>query len=311
MLNVNTTPIVLEYGTTEWFKERANKKLVKVGEGMWDFSDSALFWTDEVVKQYEEAQTTDGDGYKKHITNAETVYLKKIIPDLVSCLPPKINYVDMGPGTENKQDYVIHEIIREGKSLMYTPVDINKCMVDAASSHVSKEGIATTPVQSSFEDMEQFIGDKVTPRFLSLGLTFLNFKIDDILTILKKSLNSDGVAFINTQPREKIKDFKELVKAYSGENIQKIYNSKLRLIGLEINEYMGVIEVTDEVKIYYRVRKPSEHAKSLGICEGDKIFVFQSIRYPTEFLKTRLESEFVCTYFDTEDDYLAVLLKNK
>lgn len=307
-MNSQTT---FEYGTPEWFAARAKSKLVKVGDGMWDFSDSALFWTDEVVKEYENAQTSEGDAYKKHVTNAETVYLKKIVPDLVSYLPSNINYVDMGPGTENKQDYIIEEIRRVGKHVSYTPVDISKQMVVAASNHVSKEGIATFPVQSSFEDMEQFIDDKTTPRFLSLGLTFLNFKIEDIIAILKKSLNKNGVAFINTQPREKVKDLKELVGAYSGENVLKIYNSKLKLIGLEINEEMGTIRVTDEVKIHYHVNKPSEYARSLGIREGDDIFVFQSIRYPTELLKSTLENEFDCTYFDTKDDYLAILLKNK
>ncbi len=299
----------MKYATPEWFAERAKNKLVKTGAGQWDFSDSALFWTDEVVKQYEDAQTVDGDDYKSQVTDAETVYLKKIMPDLVSHFPSKINYIDMGPGTENKQDYIIDEIKKQGKSLVYTPVDINSSMVESVSTHVSKEGIATFPIQSSFEDMEQFIEDKVTPRFLSLGLTFLNFNIDDILSILKKSLNAEGLAFINTQPREKVKDLKELVKAYSSKNLLKIYNSKLKLIGLEIDEDMGTIEVTDEVKVYYHVKKPSEQAKLLGICEGDTLFIFQSIRYPMDALKSRLESEFHCTYLYSEDDYLAILLK--
>ena len=299
------------YGTQEWFLNRAKESLIKIKEGEWDFSDSALFWTDEVVKKYEDAQTVEQDNYKKHVTDKETIYLKRITPTLISRLSQKINYIDLGPGTENKQDYFIDEIKSQNKELVYTPVDINARIVDAVSLHISKKGINVFPVHSSFEDMEQFIKDKTTPRFISLGLTFLNFKIDDILGIFKASLNTNGVAFINTQPREKVKDLEELKKAYSGAHVIEMYNQKLKLIGLEINENIGDIEVTDEVKIYFNVKNPTEKAVELGIKSGDRIFVFQSMRYPIEILKSKLEGQFDCEYFDTEEEYLAVLLTNK
>lgn len=301
----------IQYGIPEWFKNRAKESLIKIDETSWDFSDSALFWTDEVVQKYEDAQTKEGNEYKKHVTDAETLYLQKITPNIVDSLPAEINYIDLGPGTENKQDYFIHKMKEDGKSLTYTPVDISKRMVDAAAHHVAEKGVDVFPVNSSFEDMEQFIDDKDTPRFISLGLTFLNFKIEEILGILKKSMNKNGKTFINTQPREKVKSLEELKKAYSGESIIDIYNQKLKLIGLETSEDIGTIEVTDEVKIYFHVNNPTEYAQSLGIKAGDKIFVFQSMRYPTEFLKSKLEEEFDCEYFETGDDYLAVLLKNK
>ena len=299
------------YGTREWFQNRAKSSLVKVSEGLWDFSDSALFWTDEAVKKYEDAQTADQDTYKKQVTDKETVYLKKITPDVVSRLPTKINYIDLGPGTENKQDYFIDEIRKQRKELSYTPVDINKIILDAVSHHISEKGIDTYPIHSSFEDMEKYILDKTTPRFISLGLTFLNFQIDNILQIFKKSLNAGGLVFINTQPREKVSDLEELRKAYLSEHVVDMYNNKLKLIGLEHNQNIGTIEVTNEVKIYYNVVRPTEQAASLGIKAGDKIFVFQSMRYEVGYLKNKLESEFQCEYFDTGDEYVAVLMRNK
>lgn len=302
----STTP---DYGSPEWFANRAKESLV-MKDGFWDFSDSALFWTDEVMSNYKDAQTDSEDVYKKQVTDSETAYLKKITPDLVSHLPQNINYVDLGPGTENKQDLFIDEIQRRGKKLMYTPVDINKSVIDLVGQHVTKKGIAIHPVHSSFEDMDQFLIDNQTPRFLSLGLTFGNFDIDYILDIFEKTIGKEGLAFINIQPREKVKDFEKLKQAYSG-HLTNIYNAKLKLIGLKIDPEIGTIEVTDEVKVYYTVKKPSQLAKNFGIKEGDKLFVFQSMRYPIEFLKSKLESRFDCIYFDTEDDYLGILLKNK
>jgi hypothetical protein len=300
---------ITEYGTPEWFANRVKDSLINRGEGFWDFSDSVILWTDESVKSYENAQTKDQDAYKMQITDSESKYLKKIAPNLVSYLPDRINFIDMGPGTENKQDIFIEEIKKTGKEFIYTPVDINKKILNLAVDHMKRYGVTTIPIHSTFEDMEQFITDKETPRFLSLGLTFSNFNIEDILSILKKSLNKNSFAFINTQPRERVKEPGSLIKAYSSKYALELYNLKLKLIGLEIDNKIGNIEVTGDVKVYYHVKNPSAKAQGFGIKAGDKIFGFQSMRYPIDFLKSRLEKDFDCKYFDVQDEYLAVLLE--
>jgi hypothetical protein len=301
----------IEYGSNEWFLQRAKEKLIKVEDGLWDYSDSALFWTDDVVKEYEEAQKGEEDEYKKKVTDAETLYLKHVVSDIVSELPNEINYIDLGPGTENKQDVFLKEMIDGGKDIIYTPVDINKRILDVVEQHVSSFGLPIHKVHASFEDMEEKIGKENMPRFLSLGLTFLNFKVEDLLDIFKKVINKNGSIFINTQPREKVKDFDKLVEAYSGPHLMSIYNSKLKLIGLSVDENVGSIEVTDEVKVYFNVKNPTPEAESRGISSGDKLFLFQSMRYPLEELKSKLEKDFDCKYFDTDDEYVAVLMKNK
>ncbi len=136
-----------------WFRNRALKSFRLISPNVWDYSDSLLLYISSGVEKYESLQEEDTP-YFKLVTNPEREYLKSIAKDVVDLLPSNLEYVDLGPGTEHKEQFFFDELKKQGKQFIYIPVDISEHYLKLAEAHAMNQGIPVRTIQSSFERVE-------------------------------------------------------------------------------------------------------------------------------------------------------------
>ncbi len=136
----------------EWFNRRAFESIKRLDEGVWDFSDSLLLYLPQSAKEYESIQETD-TSYFHLVTQPEKQYLKNISSSIVKELPNEFAYIDLGPGTEHKEQYIFDEAKIQGKKFTYIPVDINEHFLDIAREYAEGQKIQVKSVLSSFEGL--------------------------------------------------------------------------------------------------------------------------------------------------------------
>lgn len=293
----------------KWFEERAFNALKKIGNGVWDFSDSLLLYLPESADFYESKQNT-GTSYYDLVTGPEKEYLKSVAADVINELPDNFVYIDLGPGTEHKEQYFFDAALSQHKKFTYAPVDIYKKFADLAEQHASDQKIPTTPILSSFEELPDNLKNIKGPRFVSLGMTFSNYHSAQVLELLKQVSGEGGYCFINAQIRDRIAP-EVLRKAYSEDVKAGAFDSKIELLGLNPEEDIEKRETTDEVRVWYTIKTPNQKLKDLGIRKGDKLLVFQSLRYTKASLEKEVAKVFaVFDTFDTGTTFIGALLKS-
>jgi hypothetical protein len=292
----------------EWLRERAFNSLEKIGEGVWDFSDSLLLYNSEGAEEYASLQETDTP-YSRMVTKPEKEYLKEIAENIVAELPDQFQYIDLGPGSEHKEQFFFDAAKNRGKEFLYTPVDINEDFLKLSDKYVSSQGIRVNPLRTSFEELPERLGKASTQRFASLGLTFSNYAPEKILRLLKSIVGEKGYAFINAQIRNRI-DMEELQNAYSGDTY-KVFEPKIELLGLSPQEDVSSRETDDGIRVWYTLKNSNEKLEAKGVARGDKLLVFQSLRYNKESLEKEIAAVFPeHTLYDTEKSFIGALLKS-
>lgn len=292
---------------TEWFKKRAFNSITKISKNVWDYSDSLLLYIFSGVEKYEGLQET-GSPYFNLVTKPEEEYLKSIAEEVVELLPDNFEYVDLGPGTEHKEQFFFDECKKQGKSFTYLPVDISDYYLELATKHTEKQGIPATPIKASFEELPDVLEKSSVPRFVNIGLTFSNYNPQTILNLLKSIADKDGYIFINSQMKDRV-DMNELQKIYA-EDAKTLADDKLDLIGLDPNTDVSPREATDEIKVWCSVLNPNEKLMEMGIKKDDKILVFQSLRYTKDELESELRKiSDNYSMFDTGASFIASLIK--
>jgi uncharacterized SAM-dependent methyltransferase len=88
-------------------------------------------------EKYESIQY-EGNPYHEMITIPERKYLQNIMKDVVARLPENFEYIDLGPGSEHKEQYTFDEILKQGKKCIYRPVDISERFLNRAREHAEQ-----------------------------------------------------------------------------------------------------------------------------------------------------------------------------
>jgi uncharacterized SAM-dependent methyltransferase len=211
----------------EWFKDRAINSLKRIGANSWDYSDSLLLYiSDEGSKTYEELQE-EGNPYFSLVTKPEREYLAAIAKNVAKALPSNFAYIDLGPGTEHKEQFFFEELKKLNKKFVYYPVDISQHYLNLAEDHAVKQGVPTISIKSSFEELPDRLSKFKGPRFISLGLTFSNYLPAQIFPLLKDMAGNKGYIFINAQIKDRV-DMKALQKIYAQDALE-MCDEKLRL----------------------------------------------------------------------------------
>lgn len=257
---------------------------------------------DQVYEQLQEEDTT----YFKLVTKPEHGYLKSIAKNIADILPDNFEYIDLGPGTEHKEQFLFDELKKQNKTFTYVPVDISDHFLDMAESHATAQGIPVRKVKSSFEELPEVLGEVTVPRFVSLGLTFSNYAPQEILKLLTEIAGPNGFVFINAQMRDHV-DMVELQKVYQ-EDAVRLVDDKVRLIGLDPFTDISPRIADDGFRVSCFVLKNNEILQSMGIKIGDQLIVFQSLRYTKESLDKELQN-FNHELFDIGSSFIGVLIK--
>lgn len=290
-----------------WFKKRALESLVHISPHIWNYSDSLLLYISSGVEKYESLQDTDTP-YFELVTKPEKEYLQSIAKNIVNLLPKKFEYIDLGPGTEHKEQFFFAELKKQGKEFTYIPVDISEHYLKLAEIHATKQGISARPIQTSFEEVASVLGETSIPRFVSIGLTFSNYEPQYILNLLKTIAGTNGFVCINSQIRDRV-DMSAIEKVYT-EDAVTLADDKLKLLGLDPNKDVTPRKVDNKIQVWCSIINPSEEIAKKGVIAGDKFLVFRSLRYTLEQLQKEIQKSSNEYYlFDTGASFIATLIK--
>ncbi len=258
----------------DWFKRRAFNSIKKIENGVWDFSDSLLLWSPTSEKVYETIQEAKSP-YYSIVTEPEREFLVSIADSIAKTLPENFEYVDLGPGTAHKEQFLFDALNKIGKKFTYTPVDISNHFLDIAHSYAEEQGIPTRPFLMPFEEVSNELRS-YKPIFVSLGLTYINYKPAEALNMLKEMMGTDGIGFIDAQIRERT-DIDRLVDIYK-RDVYSIPEPKIILLGLNPQRDVEKYECDDGVRGWITLRNTNKNLQKLGVKPGDKLLTFQSLR---------------------------------
>jgi uncharacterized SAM-dependent methyltransferase len=282
---------------SDWFKSRAFDSLRKIEDGVWDYSDSLLCYGPEGEDEYESAQQPERP-YAKLVTQPESDYLEAIATRVAALLPRHFEYIDLGPGTEHKEQFMFDALHAIGKNFVYRPVDISKRYLDEADTYASKHGIQTQPIHSSFEDLAKVL-DSETLRFVSIGLTYTNYDPDTILGLLKSIAGANGKIFIDVQLRDRVR-MKEITELYTND-IFAITEPKLKFLGLNSKTDIEKHYCDEGVRMWSILKNSNTQLKNLGIESGTRLLMFQSIRPTLTTFKEDIKRTFNSEYEVLDD----------
>ena len=290
-----------------WFKNRAIQSLKKIEEGVWDYSDSLLLYmSSEAANTYEQLQEIDTP-YFTLVTKPERAYLQSIAKRVADMLPSHFDYIDLGPGTEHKEQFLFDELKKQGKTFTYIPVDISDHFLEIARTHAVEQGISVQVMKSSFEELPIRLGGRTAPRFVSLGLTFSNYDPIEALALLKSIAGEHGWIFINAQMRDRV-DMAALQKVYQDDAVN-LADEKLRLIDLDPAVDVSPRIADDGFCVWCTVEKVSPLLEKIGLRAGDRLMVFQSLRYTKNQLEEILVPTADCTLFDTRSSFVGAMIR--
>lgn len=297
-----------ELYSLEWFRTRARESLKKIKDGAWDFSDPLLLYAPSDGKEYEAVQQID-NSYYQLITKPEQEYLKDIAPRVVSELPEKFEYVELGPGTAQKEQIIFDEARRQHKEFIYMPVDISEHFLSLSTDRALKQGIQVHSLRAPFEELDMKLFGQKDFRLVSLlGLTYSNYAPTAILSLLKAIAGKKGSVLIDLQICDLV-DMGEVRGIYK-ENLFDVVTAKLQLLGLDMDKDVANFEVDEEVRAWCELSHSTPELERMGIMPGDKLLAFQSLRPTKESLEMDIAAVFSShTLFDTGESFIAALLK--
>lgn len=292
----------------DWFKERAFSSLKKISDGVFDYSDSLLLYIPGSDEEYEKIQH-EGNLYYEMVTAPEREYLQQIAKEIVTRLPENFEYIDLGPGSEHKEQYVFDQLSERRKKCVYRPVDISEKFLDMAATHAEKQGIVVESVRASFEELPNILQKSNLPRFVSLGLTYSNYEPQEILRLLADIAGSNGYIFINSQIRERV-NIKKLAEIYA-KDVVSISTAKLELLGLNAETDVENLHADEEIQIWCTLKKVTPRLAEVGLKIGDRILLFQSLRPSMEKLTKDLKEANFGNFvmFDVGASFVGVLLE--
>lgn len=290
----------------QWYRNRAVDSIAPMGDGQWDFSDSLLLYAASGAEDYERIQDHESP-YARLVTLPERRYLESIADEVVEMLPADFDYIDLGPGTEHKEQFLFDALRRQGKSFRYMPVDVSRAYLAGAKKYAEDQGIPAKPIQAAFEDLPRVLGAAEKPRFVSLGLTFINYDPRVAFDFLRGAAGEGGSIFIDVQDRNQV-DMEELMRIYR-EDARAIVGSKLPFVGLDIDKDIERVWANDGVEVWCQLNGVSPVLKQKGIKSGDSMVVLRSKRYAAdEFTETLQASGMNHTPVGSADSFTGAIL---
>ena len=169
------------------------------------------------------------------------------------------------------------------------------------------KNLKADPLLCSFEELPDILTKGDAPRFVSLGLTVINYHPDEILPLMKKIAGEDGYVFVNIQVRERL-DMEELRKCYV-DFAEGFFNQKMKLIGIAPEDIQIIPD--DKITMSGVLKKSNPIVEKKDVRVGDKIIVSRSLRHTEEYF-TQQVVKYFRNYrkFDTGDSYIGYLLIN-
>ena len=291
----------------QWFKKEAIKSIKQLKKGVWDFSSSVMTYSPESAKIYAELGRT---AYGETVHSEESLLIKSVTSQIIKSLPDSFSYIDLGPGSGEKSVLLLETCKSEGKQIDYIPVDVSKFLLDKAVETVRKMGFISRPKLATFEELpndKEFLNSLRPERFVSLGLTYINYEPSEIHKLLKKLIGPRGQSFITVQLGDRI-DLEKTKKLYRISANEKIFLAKLKLLDIDKADIKN-FEITNEIKVFVILKKAPNILEIKGIKKGDKILVWKTFRPTLKNFVSNISQDFRYILYDKGLEFVAAVLK--
>jgi len=293
----------------QWFLKEAIKNVKQLKKDVWDFSSSAMIYNPGGAEIYAELGRT---AYSKTIHDEEFLLIKSIASQIIKGLPDSFSYIDLGPGSGEKSVLLLEACKYECKRIDYIPVDVSKFLPDKAVKTVRKAGFISKPKLATFEELpndKEFLNSLRPERFVSFGLTYINYEPSEIHKLLKKLMGPRGQSFITVQLGDRI-DLEKTKKLYRIPANEKIFLAKLKLLDINKTDIKN-FEITNEIKVFVILKKVPNILGIKGIKKGDKILVWKTFRPTLENFVSIISRDFRYVLYDKGLEFVTAVLKQK
>lgn len=223
--------------------------------------------------------------------------INKNIEKIIELTTENIDVIDLGPGLPDKTSTIVDYIKSYKENFRYIPVDINRTFLKLSANYFKYKNIPIIPLNCFFSELPEilkndsrFIND--FSRFFILGLTFNNFKIEEITNLFYKLLDSRAIGLIATEFLD-YTSLDKVVKPYLTQKAKLFNFQMLEELGLIITDFEYHVEFKhDRIEMGFISKKEVFYEDNLHINANMKILTSISYRYTMKYLETELTKKF-------------------
>ena len=229
-----------------------------------------------------------------HTETVETIasYSEKIIGVKSS----GFSLFDLGPGYPDKAIPLAKFCKTNSIDLEDYPVDISEEFLKLASKEMAPYSKSVFPIHARFEDLLPKIKNlKIRENSLfMIGLTFMNFEPDLILSLLKRLARAKSKILLATEILSSDGETESIVSKYSIPQAKEVAFGPLAIMGIKRKSVKDIVLFANgRIEMSFKLlTEPPLAAKLLGVKTGDTITTAISYRYKIEELNQILNRYF-------------------
>ncbi len=262
--------------------------LVKHNDLEWEITGHHLLYLKAEKYLDLMANATYAEGFHCNTVEIIEANVGQIFKDL-----NEVNLIDLGPGYPDKSLPIAKFLF--GKSLLnYFPVDISPTYLKIAEDEMKPYCTKITPINLKFEDLKNANAFKnLKNPYIMIGLTFMNFNCDNILTLLKEVINNNGNVIFASEL--KTKNTQEIIQQYLNEETKNFAFTPLEILGFNQNLFTyDAAFNNNRIEISF-IAKSDIELENIFLSKGTKIITAISNRYSPENIEN-LASKYFKNY---------------
>lgn len=214
---------------------------------------------------------------------------KGLLGDLSSSV---VSYFDLGPGYPDKSLPLLKWMASNQCQVTYMPVDISASFLMVAEKAVNPYVKASQGFHCKFDELPSRISAHGKGQVMvMLGLTFMNFTSDTIISLLKVIAGKGGKVIIASELAN-AKTEESITSSYRSEEARKLGFGPLANLGFCPEDFdYRVRFYASRVEMYFIARKASAQ-DGVAFKAGEEIVTAISYRYTSEILQGLLKQFF-------------------
>jgi uncharacterized SAM-dependent methyltransferase len=268
-----------------------------------------LYYEEEQALKYLEMIEKDNFSISLHKPIEELV--RNYANSLIGINTKKVELYDLGPGLPTKTIPLIKNLQKRNIPFSYIPIDISKSFLKLAQDEVSKFGVNSQGINCLFEELPNKIDKKIDTqltRIFLIGLTFNNYRPNQILSLLSKLCEKNDIAIIITEYYEKDKE-KSILIPYQDEYAENFNFLVLKLMGFEKKDFKYFARFRNQrIEMGFKPIKKIT-VGDLNLKNNDKIITAISYRYTNSSLTRYIQNYYKNFEYYKENDLVMFKLK--
>lgn len=221
----------------EHFKSCRKTRYRKYGKTYWFDYPYHLYYEDEQSLAY--LKMIEKENFSESLHSPVESLVRKYAHSIIGIDTRNVEFFDLGPGLPTKSIPLIKNMQNRKIPFRYIPVDISKSFLKIAEKEVKKYGVKSEGINCLFEELPNIITKKknesITRIFL-IGLTFNNYRPNQILYLLEKLSQENDFALIITEFYSKGKE-ESILLPYRDKDAENFNFLVLKIMGLKKDNF--------------------------------------------------------------------------